>query len=237
MSWLKLDLKEELQKRRTEHVLEEVKHLFEQEAQKEQAILDRLKQHGGGFDRLSIDALDPNRLYRIETIRELAIDYRLKFLSSDKFKGEFPHEVIFETKRLEAEHQTTFENMYVLAPKKYYVLEDCDGDPLLFTKVSDTHYYLIAKWGNDLSIFRKWLLWPMKSIENSIKTIVVFAALTALLLPEQLLLRQHTPDAWIYRVIFFIQCLFIYGSLGLMYTLAFNRNTSEKEWNSKYFNG
>jgi hypothetical protein len=127
--------------------------------------------------------------------------------------------------------------MYIMAPKRFYELDDCDGDPLLFTRIGDNHYYLIAKWGNDVSVFRKWLLWPMRNIKNSILTIVSIAAVIALILPSELVVRESTSLEWNYRAIFFIQLLFMIGGLALMYTLAFNRNTSEKEWNSKYFNG
>ena len=77
----------------------------------------------------------------------------------------------------------------------------------------------------------------MRNIKNSILTIVSIAAVIALILPSELVVRESTSLEWNYRAIFFIQLLFMIVGLALMYTLAFNRNTSEKEWNSKYFNG
>lgn len=46
-------------------------------------------------------------------------------------------------------------NTYIMAPKQSFKLEERPKDPLLFYKINDEYYYLIHKWGNDLSVFRR----------------------------------------------------------------------------------
>jgi hypothetical protein len=237
MEWFKDDLVKALKKRESHILIDMFQEIQDQEIAHEQAILTRLTVTVDGCDRIDIEQLEVERVFHIDAIKNLAIDYRLKFLPAKRFKGEIPAFAISAIKDLEKSHQTELENIYIMAPKRFYELDDCDGDPLLFTRIGDNHYYLIAKWGNDVSVFRKWLLWPMRNIKNSILTIVSIAAVIALILPSELVVRESTSLEWNYRAIFFIQLLFMIGGLALMYTLAFNRNTSEKEWNSKYFNG
>lgn len=237
MEWFKDDLVKELKKRESQVLLDAFQTLQDEEVSHEKAILSRLSATGSGCDQLDFDLLDTDRIFHIDAIKALAIDYRLKFLPAKRFKGEIPTAAVSSIKEIEKAHQTALENMHVMAPKRFFELDDCDGDPLLFTQIGENHYYLIAKWGNDVSVFRKWLLWPLRNLRNAMLTIVVLAALVAVALPSELVVREATRLEWNYRAIFFIQCLFMIGGLSLMYTLAFNRNTSEKEWNSKYFNG
>ena len=48
-----------------------------------------------------------------------------------------------------------------MAPSKLFKLKNAD-DPLLFASLGSDYFYLIDKWGNDLSYFRKISMWPFK---------------------------------------------------------------------------
>ena len=53
-------------------------------------ILRNLFKSEGGEEQLDFDALDARRIYHIEDIKTLCIDYRLRFLDSKHFNGTFP---------------------------------------------------------------------------------------------------------------------------------------------------
>lgn len=213
-----------------------VKLFLSEDAMREGELISRLASNKNKCDELLWDELDETRLFHIDAIRKLAIDYRLKFLPSAQFKGEIPYEALHEVKNQEALHQTEFTNMYVLAPRKYFNLQDCDGDPLLFTRVGENHYYLLAQWGGDMHRLRKWLVWPVKNARNAVWSILIFALILNVLTPDSWLAKRVSEDLYMYRIIWFIQCLFILVALSVFYMFGFHRNLSEKEWNSKYFN-
>ena len=48
-----------------------------------------------------------------------------------------------------------------MAPSKLFELENYD-DPLLFASLGDGYYYLIHKWGNDLSFLEKYQFGHLK---------------------------------------------------------------------------
>lgn len=116
----------------------------------------------------------------VDTIKDLCMDYRLRFLSSNSFVGVIVPEVINAVKALENNKSKEFEErtgkesnfnfdnhelknkFFVLAPPKMFKLEKkapeprkiIDWDPILFYKEDDTHYILIKKWGKDFTIGR-----------------------------------------------------------------------------------
>ena len=67
----------------------------------------------------------------------------------------------------------------MMAPSKLFELENYD-DPLMFVSLDNDYYYLIHKWGNDMSYFRKLLMWPFKNILN----LIVFMIILSLFLTE-----------------------------------------------------
>ena len=50
----------------------------------------------------------------------------------------------------------------MMAPSKLFELENYD-DPLMFVNLGNNYYYLIHKWGNDMSFFRK-ILFDLKEV-------------------------------------------------------------------------
>ena len=64
-----------------------------------------------------------------------------------------------------------------MAPSKLFKLKNAD-DPLLFTSLGNDYFYLIDKWGNDLSYFRKISMWPFKSLTN----ILIFVSIISIFL-------------------------------------------------------
>ena len=182
----KTDIEYQLYKKRNkritpEDLLDEVQQIFQKNELQRLAIKKRIRNGKNEFENsLLPEKLDAERIYHIKDIETICIDYRLRFLDAQYFKGPIPEEAISKIRSLEEEHNCTLNSLKIMAPAKLLKLENAD-DPLLFTNLENNYYYLIHKWGNDLHPLRKFLMWPYKTFENLIITIFFLSiALTAI---------------------------------------------------------
>ncbi|MCA0152822.1 hypothetical protein [Winogradskyella vincentii] len=178
------------------------------------------------------DLLETKNIYHIDQIKEICINYRLRFLDSKYFKGELPYEAISKIKSLEKQHNTKLNGFKIIAPSKLFKLENAD-DPLLFAPIGNGYYYLIHKWGNDLNPFRKILMWPYKSFGNLIIATLIVSLIATGLFPEGVF--SNKPNSAQAGMIFF----FIFKSIAavvIYYGFAAGKNFNTAIWNSKYFN-
>ncbi len=177
------------------------------------------------------DKLQSDLIFSEAAIKELAITYRLRFLSTSYYKNEIPKEAIHSVLEFENEHQTQIENFKILAPKENFALQNYD-DPLLFMSLGNGYYYLLAKWGNDLSVFRKIKYWPFRNI---------FTLVTATLLLSLLVLvicGLINPNLWVtsraLSVFLFSWKTFLF--IFIYYTFKTGNYPSEFNWNSAFYN-
>ncbi len=183
-------------------------------------------------NRFDFDLLDTSRVYHLEQIRKICIDYRLRFLDLSYFRPELPPEAKDAISELEETHNTRVEGMKILAPSRLFKLEDKD-DPLLFVPMGNNYFYLIHKWGNDLHPLRKWFAWPFKNVGNLALCVLLASYLLTLLVPDGLFSKKSgAAEFWI---IFF----FVFKSMAaivIYYGFAMGKNFNPAIWNSKYFN-
>lgn len=243
MKWSKINLEHELIQTRENtgtKLIQQAHFLLEKEQKEEARILELLgisKDDSISFDRLEHSQLDQSKIFTLEAIQKLAIRFRLRFLPTSYYTGNYPIDAISAIKKLEKSHQTELQNMYILAPKKKFDLGDCDGDPLLFSRIGENQYYLIASWGNDLHPLRSIVLWPFRSVNTSLLTAVVFSIFFSLIIPARWMEFMNIKEVWAIRGMVFIHFLIGFMAIGTLFMFMFFRNFSDKEWNSKYFNG
>ncbi|WP_339723822.1 hypothetical protein [Maribacter stanieri] len=183
-------------------------------------------------NKFNIDLLDSSKIYHIEDIKQICIDYRLRFLDTKYFKGTIPTEALSKIKALEKEHNIEVKGFKIIAPSKLFKLEDKD-DPLLFAPIGNGYHYLIHHWGNDLHPLRKIMMWPFKSIINLIILILLMSFLTTLGIPEGLFSKTNSnAQFWILNF-FTFKCI---ASVVIFYGFAMGKNFNPAIWNSKYFN-
>lgn len=179
-----------------------------------------------------IDKVDTNRIYHIDQIKKICIDYRLRFLDAKLFKGQFPVEAIDEIKAIEKTHKTELSSLQMMAPSKLFKLENAD-DPLLFAPMGYGYYYLIHQWGNDLHPLRKWLVWPFKNLITMCAATLIGSFVLSLFVP----LSVFTPNPTFSD--FFLVYFFMFKSVAaivIYYTFARGKNVNQAIWNSKYYN-
>ena len=179
------------------------------------------------------DKIDSNRLFHVDQIRKICIDYRLRFLDFNFFKGGVPDEAYTKLKEFELNHPDLDLNIKMMAPTKLFQLENYD-DPLMFVSLGNNYYYLIHKWGNDMSYFRKMFMWPFKNIYNILVYIAIISLFFTTFVPDGIFFYKNNPE-----IQFFIVFLFMFKSLAAIFIyfgFAMGKNFNENIWNSKFYN-
>ncbi len=178
----------------------------------------------------NFNLLDINKIFHINQIRNVCINYRLRFLDIKYFKNKIPNEAFNQINLLEIKHNCSISDFKIMAPSKLFKLNRKD-DPLLFVPIVNGYYYLIYKWGDDLMPMRKILMWPLKNIKNLFFTILSITLIITLITPQNLFTKNPTNSTfWLLyffnlKAVMFV--LFFYG-------ISMGKNFSEFIWNSKY---
>ncbi|MBL7473594.1 hypothetical protein [Robertkochia sediminum] len=214
-----------------QNILEQVQRILDQEQQKEDLITRELHSgKEGDFNDLDIPKLDPGRIYHLDEIKTICIDYRLRFLATRYFKGKIPPEALIEIKALEKEHHTALKGFKILAPSKLFKLENPD-DPLLFAPIGNGYYYLIHKWGNDLHPLRRLLVLPFRNLLNLMITVLLVSWVCTRLMPMGMFTPEKDPASFWLIYMFMFKMI---GGIVIYYGFAAGKNFNTQIWNSKY---
>lgn len=114
--------------------------------------------------------LSQERIFTKDAIRVICQRYGLRFLPSTQYKGQLDEGIAPAVEALKAAnhgaiphigdyHKTT--QFMIAAPKESFVLSPRPKDPLLFCALGGDRFYLVHKWGNDLSVLRAVSTWFM----------------------------------------------------------------------------
>lgn len=214
-------------------IMDEVQKIFSENDTRREEIVDTLSKKSSEVENnFDFDLLQSEQIFHISDIKNLCINYRLRFLDSHYFKGDFPEEAISEIRNLEKNHDISLRNFKIVAPAKLLKLENAD-DPLLFAPMGNDYYYLVHKWGRDLHPFRKLLMWPYKSFDNLVFMVVVLSILLTSIVPMHWL----TPNPGIGEYLFLAFFIFTgMGGMVILYGFSKGKNFNGAIWMSKYYN-
>lgn len=217
----------------TTHEAAQVEQLILSTNRNDEEIVKRIENSDGEIpNQFNFDLLESDKIYHISEIGKICIDYRLRFLDASLYKGELPYEAISKIKTLEDEHQIELGGFKMMAPSKLFKLENAD-DPLLFAPMGNGYYYFIHKWGKDLHPLRKLMMWPFKTFETFMFTILMVSLLLTYLVPKGFFMDQNSG------VEFFLLFIFMFkwvGGVALYYGFAKGKNFNTAIWRSKFFN-
>jgi len=217
----------------SEDILKEVQDIFTQNDKEREAISREISAKNADYvNNLRLDLLEQDRIYSLEDIKTLCVDYRLRFLDSHFFKGDIPEEAISKTRDLEKEHDCTLKGFKVVAPSKLLKLENAD-DPLLFAPMGNGYFYLIHKWGRDLHPFRRLLMWPYKSFENLVFMIFLLSILLTAISPISMFTKDANTQEYLMLFLFIFKGV---AGMVLFYGFAKGKNFNTAIWDSKYYN-
>lgn len=218
---------------KSDELLKEVRQILKTAADRQERIEKNLSAGKVTVqNHFDFDLLETDKVFHIDQIKQICIDYRLRFLNSRYFKGEIPPEAIHNIKQLEKNHDIEISGFKIVAPSKLFKLKDID-DPLLFAPIGNDYFYLIHKWGNDLHPLRRVMMWPFKNIVNLTAVVFLISYLVTLMVPEGLFSKSSsTAEFW-------VVCFFMFKSIAaivIFYGFALGKNFNPAIWNSKYFN-
>lgn len=206
----------------------------ENDARDEQILLNIFGSEGQA-QQLDLQKLDPKRIYGVDEIKKVCVDYRLRFLDAKYFKGEIPYEAIAKVKRLQKDQNQEITGFKIIAPAPMFRLQEKDKDPLLFVNLGNGLYYLIHKWGGEISAWRKALVYPFRSFESLFKSIVALAFIIAMSVPSEVMMGPKDTTSMHIRVIFFFYLFLAFSGLTALYGFSRMKNFSVALWKSKYF--
>ncbi|MGV7106049.1 hypothetical protein [Flavobacterium sp. U410] len=228
-------LKKELDKFQAKLELSEVLsqlQIIENKPFLNQAITDRLKQsEGKKANYFQFDALETDKIYHVDAIKKLCIDYRLRFLDTKYYKNEYPEETIEKIAGFEKLHETELHHFKILAPKSSFKLDNYD-DPLLFMALGNDYYYLLDYWGNDLHWSKKIVAWPMKSLMTLIVTTALLSLLSTNLL--HFVLGKTLTDVQFLIILLFSWKWII--AITFFFLIKKGNSVSEYNWDSPFYN-
>ncbi len=214
-------------------LLAEIKSIFKADELSRSAIHVKLNiESSTKQNQFDFDLLDTAKIFHIRQIKNICIDYRLRFLDSNLFKNEIPEEAISKIKSLEKEHNADLGGFKIMAPSKMFHLKNFD-DPLLFVPMGNDYFYLIHKWGGEINPFRKFIVRPFRNLSSFFFFLMAVSFGLAFIAPHDIL-GQVSPN--IFRALSF---LFIFKSLvgiALYYCFWQGKNFNEAIWNSKFYN-
>ncbi len=214
-------------------VLDQVYKILESDAKHEFAIESNLSNsHKTRENNFNVELLETEKVFHIDDIKSICITYRLRFLDSSLFKSIIPGEAINKIKQLEKDHNTTVKGFKIMAPSKLFKLENYD-DPLLFAPIGNDYYYLIHKWGNDLSIWRKWLMYPFRNLDTIIISAIIASFLIALSFPESYFHPKYKTTQFIFLFFFMFKVI---GFCLIFFGVSKGKNFNNAIWDSRYIN-
>ena len=226
----KVNLFEELINERSKQITsEELRTAIKSIWSKDDQIKKSLnKKNDNKHNDLKFDKMKTRNIFHKDTIKKICVRYRLRFLDSNLFKGEYPKNITKIIGKIERNHNTTLSNFMIMAPSKLFKIKSPD-DPILFVPIGNDYYYLIHKWGEEFNYLRKLMVLPFKNIDNltvfSVLVSVVFALLGKLIMPSLT-----------FSEVFILFLFLVKGFIFIFFYMFFltRRNFSESIWNSKY---
>ncbi|MFN3754151.1 hypothetical protein [Flavobacterium sp.] len=233
----KLDLEKELLSKRRKfkaeaEILAEVQSIFTENDLVREQISQKLQQKSSTKpNQLNFDLLEADKIFHLEQIKSLCIEYRLRFLDSNIFKNEIPEEAISKIRMMEKAHNTSLEGFKIIAPSKAFHLLNYD-DPLLFVPIGNNYFYLIHQWGTEMNPWRKLMVLPIKNLGNFTITSILLSIMIAFLVPENNL-SKSVPLASLIVFLFAFKSIF---AVFAYYFFMMGKNFNEEIWQRQYYN-
>ena len=230
----KLNIHQELLKERSKdtesnQLGEVLKKIWAENDLKSTKIKDTLNsKNDSSYNSLDFDKMDSNKIFHEKTIEKICVDYRLRFLDTNYFKGEYPDDLNRVVLNIENEHNTILKNFKIIAPSKLFKLRSPD-DPLLFVPIGNGYYYLIHKWGNEMKRLRKLLVLPFKNLNNLLIFSIIFSALFT---AGGKMIFNTMTDAEVFTLFLFAVKSFVFIFFYLFFLVG--KNFNQTIWNSRF---
>lgn len=136
----------------------------------------------------SLSHLPQDRIFTKDAIRDICVTYGLRFLLTKYYKGMLDEGIGAAVEDFKKINKGALGECYIVAPTASFNLSPRSKDPLLFVKLAEDRYYLLHKWGGDLSVFARVKNWAW-----GVYITIAFFAILNLTLPA-FLYRNHVSN-------------------------------------------
>lgn len=215
-------------------LLDKVHQILQQETLRDEKILQAFHEEVDidTVNEFNIDHLETHRIFHLDDIEKMCVQYRLRFLSTALFKAKLPYEALIQIKRVEKDHGLALKGFKIMAPASVFKLKSAD-DPILFAPIANNYYYLIHSWGRDLHPLRKLLMWPYRHLENFMFSILLLSLFFTSLIPQGMFSKEESPSQYIILFVFMFKWI---TGLAIFYGVKFGKNFSSAIWRSTFSN-
>lgn len=219
-----------------ERVLQEVFGILEEENKKDD-LLRAVVLCSRGERVNHIARMDPERVFSRTAIKRICVTYGLRFLDAGCFKGTLPPRALYELRQLESRARAPLNGFKILAPASRFKLCDGESDPVLFVPVGPEHFYLVHKWGRDMSAWRAIRTWPFRAPVHLALSSLVLAVLVACVVPNPAFGAAMDAPWWgIHRFLGGIWTTMTVAAVVSFAWFTFFGQFSREAWNSEHFN-
>jgi hypothetical protein len=180
--------------------------------------------------------LDSNRIFSINEIRKVSIDYHLRFLDSKNYVAEIPYNVHLKCSAFELRTGKPV-NFKVLTEANNFKAKYPNTQHLIFADLGNNEFYFIMKWGNPFSTYRKITSFPFKSFETVLVSVLLSALLITIITPSSLIITHGKPEDYfsMARAAFYFYCVIFFAAVYTYYIVALRKNLNITEWDSASF--
>lgn len=211
-------------------------HGWLEEEQKRDDILRAVVRSSRKQVPVEMRVTDPDRVFSLGTIKALCVKHRLRFLEAGLYKGEIPGHAVISIRDLERRAEGPVTSYMLMAPSVSFRLCDSEVDPLLFVPIGNDRFYLVDRWGNDLSMLRSVLYWPVRSPQTLAVSVFALALLLTVLTPGTWLAGPAGDPTVFQRGLLMFWMTMVLSGFTLFGWFAFFGQFSKDAWNSRFFN-
>ena len=209
-------------------------------------------------EQIELEKLENNyegKVYTIDQIEKLCVDYHLRFLQSIHFTGTYDVEVASKIKEFAKSTNSPIDEwslgrrFFMMAPQEMFSLRDekyiskaelrRQQDPAIFFQIDEKHYRLIHKWGSDFTIFRliegfRWKSWWSHQLFNTVMIMPIVALLWFMCFetPAAQLENHYITNTIFISIFSFLLSFFIFGIWKQDEGSAIRGFFSKTNWNS-----
>ncbi len=218
-------------RKRDGQVIDEVNRILQEELFSEKNILRNLKTYNRSFEFLREEGLDRNRIFSINEIKNICIQYDLRFLDSQKYKGSIPNEAIAEIRILSRERKKPLEAFKIMGPINSFRIKHTESDPMLFAETDKGNYYLVHHWDHKVPWHKSFTVFPFRKFENLLLSIGSICGFFTLITPQSWIMDTHAFEYWgMHRFALFFHLFIVFGGFTMFLMLSFHRGFTSGKW-------
>lgn len=180
--------------------------------------------------------LDSKRIFSINEIRKVSIDYHLRFLDRKHYVAEIPYNVHIKCSAFELRTDKPV-NFNILTEANNFKAKYPNTQHLIFADLGNNEFYFVMKWGNPFSIYRKITSYPFKKFETVLISVLLSALLIAMITPSSLIRTHGKAEDYfsMARAAFYFYCVIFFAAVYTYYLVALRKNLNTTEWDNHSF--